>query len=130
MESAIAYLIAQSGDVEEEALIGGELIPLNESARNTVRSIGSDLLLECEMVLNAANEARSRAVEEAATTAWNEGFEARQQEVEEALGRCRALELENRQLRSARVQAQSAPKDGQQRPVVPLEQRMGALLGV
>jgi hypothetical protein len=130
MERAIAYLIAQSGDVEEEALIGGELKPLNETARNTVRSIGSDLLLECEMVLNAANEARSRAIEEAATTAWNEGFEARQQEVDEALGRCRALELENRQLRSARVQAQSAPKDGPQRPVVPLEQRMGALLGV
>ena len=130
MEMAIAYLIAQSGDVKEEALIGGELIPLNETARNTVRSIGSDLLLECEMVLNAANEARSRAIEEAATTAWNEGFEARQQEVDEALGRCRALELENRQLRSARVQAQSAPKDGPQRPVVPLEQRMGALLGV
>ena len=130
MESAIAYLIAQSGDVEEEALIGGELKPLNETARFTVHSIGTAPLLECEMVLNAANEARIRAVEEAATTAWNEGFEARQQEVEEALGRCRALELENRQLRSARVQAQSAPKDGPQRPVVPLEQRMGALLGV
>lgn len=37
MERAIAYLIAQSGDVEEEALIGGELKPLNETARNTVR---------------------------------------------------------------------------------------------
>ena len=110
--------------------MAGELKPLNSTARFTVHSIGSAPLMECEMVLNAANEARSRAVEEAATTAWNEGFEARQQEVEEALGRCRALELENRQLRSARVQAQSAQKDGPQRPVVPLEQRMGALLGV
>lgn len=130
MEQAIAYLIAQSGEVYEENLHSEEMPLLNATGRNTVRCIGSDLLLEAEMVLNAANEASGRAVELAATTAWNDGFDARQQELDEVQRRCNALELENRQLRSARVQEPSAPKDNPQRPAVPLQERMGALIGV
>ena len=102
----------------------------DDKARTVICCLGTTLLMESEFMAAAAESAKAIEHEEALAKEWNEGFAARQLELDEVRRRCCALEQENRQLRPARVQGPSAPEDNPQRPVVPLQQRMGALLGV
>ncbi|RAR49525.1 UNVERIFIED_CONTAM: hypothetical protein C7454_1252 [Acidovorax defluvii] len=111
----------------------GSTPAFDAKARTIIRSLGSGLLLESEFMLSAAEDARARQNEDALAYQWNEGFESRQSEVDALQDRYRALEYENQTLRRLLLQPTPQEKQlptSQPAPTKPLQERMGALLGV
>ena len=126
--------LARKTDAQEEQ--DGTVQVIDDKARTVIRSLGSGLLLESEFLLSAAEDERARQNKDALAFEWNEGFESRRGEINALQERYRALEFENRTLRKLFVQpATPSPQETtqgavQQAPARPLEERMGALLGL
>lgn len=136
-EMAIASLMeaAQRANDDEEAEKSEPI--LDESTRGSIRSLGADLLFETEVLLSAAEAARARKHQDALTYEWNEGFEARQGEIDALEERYRALEQENQTLRRVFLQSKQNPVAAEHLepaartiPAKSLQERMGALLGL
>lgn len=126
--------LARKTDAQEEQ--DGPVQVIDDKARTVIRSLGSGLLLESEFLLSAAEDERARQNKDALAFEWNEGFESRQGEINALQERYRALEFENNTLRRlfakpAIPASQEASQTAvQQAPARPLEERMGALLGL
>lgn len=109
---------------------------IDDKARTIIRSLGSGLLLESEFLLSATDDALARKNDDALALEWNEGFESRQGEIDAMQERYRALEFENKTLRKLVTQPAVSPSHEAPRPAAqqeaarPLEERMGALLGL
>lgn len=106
---------------------------LDDGTRGIVRSFGADLLMELEVLLAAADAAGAEANQNALAYEWNEGFEARQAEINVLEDRHRALEHENQTLRRMLMNQETPPAQSTPLPTAPtrpLEERMGALLGL
>lgn len=122
-----ARQVAQGSDPK------GPTPAFDDIARTIIRSLGTGLLMESESILSAAEDARARQNEDALAYQWNEGFESRQSEVDALQDRYRALEYENQTLRRLLLQPTPQEKQlptSQPAPTKPLQERMGALLGV
>ena len=126
--------LARKTDAQEEQ--DGTVQVIDDKARTVIRSLGSGLLLESEFLLSAAEDERARQNKDALAFEWNEGFESRRGEINALQERYRALEFENNTLRRlfakpAIPASQEASQTAvQQAPARPLEERMGALLGL
>ena len=126
--------LARKTDAQEEQ--DGPVQVIDDKARTVIRSLGSGLLLESEFLLSAAEDERARQNKDALAFEWNEGFESRRGEINALQERYRALEFENNTLRRlfakpAIPASQEASQTAvQQAPARPLEERMGALLGL
>ena len=126
--------LARKTDAQEEQ--DGPVQVIDDKARTVIRSLGSGLLLESEFLLSAAEDERARQNKDALAFEWNEGFESRQGEINALQERYRALEFENKTLRKLFTQpASNPPQEASQTAVQqaharPLEERMGALLGL
>lgn len=109
---------------------------LDDDTRAAIRSFGSELALESELLVTAAEAARARHVHMASEEQWDAGFESRQDEIDALETRCRSLEREQQALQryaldtAAPEQPQAEVASPLPSPAKPLHERMGALLGI
>lgn len=129
---AIARLVEFTGSSDRPR----ERPSLDEDTRAAVRSFGSELTLEAELLVTAAEAARARHVHMASEEQWDAGFQSRQDEIDALEARCRSLERERQALQryamdtAAPALPQAEPMSALPSPVKPLHERMGALLGI
>lgn len=109
---------------------------LDEESRAAIRSFGAELILETELLVTAAEAARTMQVHLASEVKWEAGFESRQDEIDTLEARCQSLERERQALQryaletAATAQPQAATMPTLPSPAKPLHERMGALLGI
>lgn len=132
-DMAIAELMGAFAKEGDE--IDPDMPTMGERQRATVMNMCSDLLFESDTLLGAAQHSYRKTSEMAATEAWNEGFEARQQEINVLESRNQHLEMQARQMQRNLEALESGPIGAsghqlQPSPAKPLHERMGALLGL
>lgn len=129
------YAIAQMVEATRSKQDPEADLSLDDASRVVIRGMGSELALESEVLVFAADAVHAWRMHEVREQEWNAGFASRQEEVDTLDARCRNLERERNALQrptqpSPAHSGDEPPASPNAAPARPLNERMAVLLGL